>query len=310
MIKEYIHIPIMLNECIEALNIKPDGIYVDCTTNRGGHATEIAQRLGENGRLICIDLDAQALAEAKERMANNPRIDFINDNYRNIISILAKLNIDKVDGVLADLGISSEELDISGRGFSFMRDEPLYMTFKDQNHIDDETMTAEYIVNNWEEENISAVLWGYADETYRGRIARAICEARKIKDIKSTTDLVNIIKNVVPVTYKNKRGSHFATRTFQALRMAVNDELGGIKDLIKSLNSILTNEAVAAIITFHSTEDRIVKLSIKENNLEQVNKKPIVPSDEEVIGNPRSRSAKLRIIKLTTTKNAKNKYKK
>ena len=310
MIKEYIHIPIMLNECIEALNIKPNGIYVDCTTNRGGHAIEIVKRLGENGRLICIDLDAKALIEAKERIEakNHPRIDFINDNYRNIISILKSLNIEKVDGILADLGISSEELDISGRGFSFMRDEPLYMTFKDEKDIDDDTVTAEYILNNWEEDNIAAILWGYADEMYRGRIARAICEARQVKAIKSTTELVEIIKNVVPGKYKSKRGSHFATRTFQALRMAVNDELGGVKDLIKSLPLILKDEARAAVITFHSTEDRIVKISIKENNLEQVNKKPIVPSDKEVIGNPRSRSAKLRIIKLTTTKNAKNKY--
>lgn len=294
---------------MEALNIKSDGIYVDCTTNRGGHAIEIAKKLDKNGRLICIDLDAVALSEAKERMGVvKCHLDFINDNYRNIVQILKDLNIEKVDGVLADLGISSEELDISGRGFSFMRDEPLYMTFKDEKDINDDTVTAEYILNNWEEENIVAILWGYADEMYRGRIARAICEARKIKAIKSTIDLVEIIRNVVPGAYKSKRGSHFATRTFQALRMAVNDELGGVKDLIKSLCSILSTDAVLAIITFHSTEDRIVKMSIKENNLEQVNKKPLVPSDDEVIRNPRSRSAKLRIIKLTTTKNAKNKY--
>ncbi len=294
---------------MEALNIKSDGIYVDCTTNRGGHAIEIAKKLDKNGRLICIDLDAVALSEAKERMGVvKCHLDFINDNYRNIVQILKDLNIEKVDGVLADLGISSEELDISGRGFSFMRDEPLYMTFKDEKDINDDTVTAEYILNNWKEENIVAILWGYADEMYRGRIARAICEARKIKAIKSTIDLVEIIRNVVPGAYKSKRGSHFATRTFQALRMAVNDELGGVKDLIKSLCSILSTDAVLAIITFHSTEDRIVKMSIKENNLEQVNKKPLVPSDDEVIRNPRSRSAKLRIIKLTTTKNAKNKY--
>lgn len=297
MDKEYIHIPIMLSECIKALNIKPDGIYVDATTNRGGHAIEIAQRLGESGRLICIDLDAQALEEAKERLSQSKcKVDFINDNYRNLEKILSDLNIDKVDGILADLGISSEELDISGRGFSFMRDEPLYMTFRDKADIDDDILTAEYIVNNWSEETISSILWGYADERYRGRIARAICEAREIKEIQTTGELVEIIRNVVPGAYKGKRGSHFATRTFQALRMAVNDELAGIQDLIKSAKKVLQVEGRMAIITFHSTEDRIVKLAIKEQSFNFINKKPIVPSDSEQKENHRSRSAKLRVI--------------
>ncbi len=295
--KEYIHIPIMLRECIEALDIKPDGIYVDATTNRGGHAIAIAKKLNKNGRLICIDLDAKALAEAKERMDEIVcKIDFINDNYSNLEKILAILNIEKVDGILADLGISSEELDISGRGFSFQRDEPLYMTFKDQVDIDDDTLTAEYIVNNWGEETIAAILWGYADEMYRGRIARAICEARKVKSIHTTGELVKIIQDIVPKFYKNKKGSHFATRTFQALRMAVNDELGGIKNLIASAKKVLKIESRMAIITFHSTEDRIVKIAIKEQGFNFINKKPIVPSDSEQKENNRSRSAKLRII--------------
>lgn len=304
---QYIHIPIMLNECIEALQIRENGIYVDCTTNRGGHSLEIIKRLNSQGTLICIDLDSVALAEAQNRFedyyvnnaiasANRANIIFVNENYRYIKNILQSHNISEVDGVLADLGISSEELDISGRGFSFMRDEPLLMTFKDNSAIDDDTLTAEYVVNNWSEETLATILWAYADEQYRGRIARAICEAREREHISTTTQLVNIIRNVLPQAYVKKRGSHFATRTFQALRMVVNDELGGVKDLIHDCKGLLSKGGRMAIITFHSTEDRIVKLAIKENNYILINKKPITPSEEETKQNPRSRSAKLRII--------------
>ena len=307
--KDYIHIPIMLQECIEALQIKCDGIYVDCTTNRGGHSLEIIKRLNHKGKLICIDLDQVALDEAKERFENyfkdnkisennRPQINFFNKNYRELGEILGLV---LVDGILADLGLSSEELDISGRGFSFMRDEPLYMTFKNEKDIDNDTLTAEYIVNNWSKETLETILWGYADETYRGRIARAICEARKIKQIKTTKQLVEIIENVVPRSYKNgqhknKKRSHCATRTFQALRMAVNDELGGIIQLLETCKERLQVAGRMAIITFHSTEDRIVKQNIKSLGFKIVNKKPIVPSDEEIRSNIRARSAKLRVI--------------
>ena len=299
----------MLQECIEALQIKCDGIYVDCTTNRGGHSLEIIKRLNHKGKLICIDLDQVALDEAKERFENyfkdnkisennRPQINFFNKNYRELGEILGLV---LVDGILADLGLSSEELDISGRGFSFMRDEPLYMTFKNEKDIDNDTLTAEYIVNNWSKETLETILWGYADETYRGRIARAICEARKIKQIKTTKQLVEIIENVVPRSYKNgqhknKKRSHCATRTFQALRMAVNDELGGIIQLLETCKERLQVAGRMAIITFHSTEDRIVKQNIKSLGFKIVNKKPIVPSDEEIRSNIRARSAKLRVI--------------
>lgn len=302
----------MLNECIEALQIKSEGIYVDCTTNRGGHALEIIKRLNSEGVLICIDLDSVALLEAKERFENyfkdnkisennRPQILFFNKNYRELGKILDQVSTKKVDGILADLGLSSEELDISGRGFSFMRDEPLYMTFKSQNDIDEDTLTAEYILNNWSRETLETILWGYSDETYRGRIARAICEAREIKQIKTTRQLVEIIENVVPYNYKggqrkNKKSIHCATRTFQALRMAVNDELGGIIELLTICKERLQIEGRMAIITFHSTEDRIVKQNIKSLGFKIVNKKPIVPSDEEIRSNIRSRSAKLRVI--------------
>ncbi len=308
-------------ECIEALKIKSDGIYVDCTTNRGGHSLEIIKKLNDKGILICIDLDQIALIEAKERFEDyfkenkilknkRPQIIFVNENYRNLNQILISINKEnsKLDGILADLGLSSEELDISGRGFSFMRDEPLYMTFKNENNIDDDTLTAEYIVNNWSKETLETILWGYADETYRGRIARAICEAREIKEIKTTKQLVEIIENVVPRNYKNtqyrhkngqhgnKKGIHCATRTFQALRMAVNDELGGIIELLTICKERLQIGGRMAIITFHSTEDRIVKQNIKSLGFKIINKKPIVPSDEEISSNTRARSAKLRII--------------
>ncbi len=346
--KDYIHIPIMLTECIEALQIKSEGIYVDCTTNRGGHSLEIIKRLNHKGKLICIDLDQVALEEAKERFENyfkdnkisennRPQILFFNKNYRELGEILSstptltlpqgegtnalafqpplegggqRRNDDGrwglVDGVLADLGLSSEELDISGRGFSFMRDEPLFMTFKSEKDIDDDTLTAEYIVNNWSQETLETILWGYADETYRGRIARAICESREVKEIKTTRQLVEIIEDVVPHNYKNgnrkngqhknKRGTHCATRTFQALRMAVNDELGGIIELLTTCKERLQVEGRMAIITFHSTEDRIVKQNIKSLGFKIINKKPIVPSDEEIRSNTRARSAKLRVI--------------
>ncbi len=307
MAKSYIHIPIMLNESIEAMNIKSDGIYVDCTTNRGGHAIEIVKRLDSHGTLICIDLDSVALLEAKDRISNffsenkvnikdQPAIHYVNDNYRNLEKTLDCLKIDKIDGALADLGLSSEELDISGRGFTFQKDEPLYMTFLDTASIDDDVLTAEYIVNNWSEETLATILWGYADETYRGRIARAICEARKVADIKTTTQLVKIIADVIPRAYKNKKGSHFATRTFQALRIAVNDELSGVRDLLQALKNRLNNGGRAAIITFHSTEDRIVKQKVRELIFTLVYKKPLVPTEQEIKANPRARSAKLRVI--------------
>lgn len=297
----------MLSECIEALQIRPDGIYVDCTTNRGGHAMEIVKRLDNKGVLVCIDLDQVALNEAQDRLEtyyignkisikNRPKVYYVNQNYRNLEKVLDDLKIDRIDGALADLGISSEELDISGRGFTFQKDEPLYMTFLDSQQIDDDVLTAEYIVNNWSEETLATILWGYADEKYRGRIARAICEARRVSEIKTTSQLVSVLREVLPRAYTNKKGSHFATRTFQALRMAVNDELGGVRDLLQAFKNRLPSGGRAAIITFHSTEDRIVKQKVRELMFALVYKKPLVPTEQEIKANPRARSAKLRVI--------------
>lgn len=291
------HIPVLLHESIEGLAIKKGGIYVDCTTNRAGHSVEIAKLLGKKGKLICIDLDKNALAEAKKKLSevkNAPEVHFIHSNFRHIQEILNKLKIERVDGILADLGISSEELDASGRGFSFRTNEKLTMTF-DSNPSEDET-TAFDILNSWSESTIADILYGFADETYSRRIARAIINRRVIKPIETTYELVDTIANAVPASYRHRK-THFATKTFQALRMAVNDELGSINELISSLPNILNEGGRACVITFHSTEDRTVKQGLRnlENIMKIVNKKAIIPTDEEIEINPRARSAQLRI---------------
>ncbi len=291
------HIPVLLHESLRALAIQEGGIYVDCTTNRGGHSLEIAKALGKNGTLICIDLDQVALEEAKNKLDAlevKPTIHYIHSNFRHLQAILADLQIENVNGVLADLGLSSEELDSSKRGFSFRFDEPLLMTFNAS--ITEDTTTAYDIVNTWNEESIADVLYGFADETYSRRIAKRIIDARKRGRIETTLQLVDIIASAVPAAYRHKK-THFATKTFQALRMAVNDELGSIHDLISSLPHVLQTGGRAAIITFHSTEDRIVKKELRSlsESLTILNKKAIVPTDEELKHNPRARSAQLRI---------------
>lgn len=292
------HILVLLHECIEGLAIKEGGVYVDCTTNRGGHSVEIAKRLGEDGVLICIDLDKSALEEARtllETVEKGPKIHFINSNFRHVSSILADLKIPHVDGLLADLGISSQELDSSGRGFTFRYDEPLVMTY--DSSPDEGTTTAYDIVNFWSESTIADVLFGFADERYARRIANKIVEHRKGAPIKTTFELVDIIKSAVPSLYTHKK-IHFATKTFQALRMATNDELGSINDLLAALPEALNTNGRACIITFHSTEDRIVKHGLRTfgDVVRIITKKPIIPSKEEITSNPRSRSAQLRIV--------------
>lgn len=292
------HIPVLLQESIEGLSIKEGGVYVDCTTNRGGHSAKIAEILGENGTLICIDLDDIALGEARARletMKKLPKLHFIKSNYRYLPSIIKDLKLTHVDGILADLGISSEELDESGRGFTFRYDEPLLMTF--DAHPEEDTTTAYDIVNSWSESTIADILYGFADERYGRRIARAIVEERDKAPIKTTFELVSVIEKAVPALYRHRK-IHFATKTFQALRMAVNDELGSISDLLKALPQILASNGRAAIITFHSTEDRIVKNLFREqqDTLKPITKKPIIPTEEELQHNPRARSAQLRIV--------------
>lgn len=296
--KKTMHIPVLLQETIEGLNIKEDGIYVDCTTNRGGHSMKIAKALKKNGTLICIDLDKDALKEAEQEIAkikNPPTLYFVHSNFRHIASILKELGISHVDGILADLGLSSQELDEAHRGFSFRFDEPLLMTYDSDPKED--TTTAFDIVNYWSESTIADILYGFADETYRGRIASAIVKRREEKQIKTTFELVDIIASAVPTMYRHRK-THFATKTFQALRMAANDELGSIHDLIEALPDILASHGRACIITFHSTEDRIVKQGLRAKNetLKQITKKAIIPQEKELEENIRARSAQLRIV--------------
>jgi 16S rRNA (cytosine1402-N4)-methyltransferase len=292
------HIPVLLEESLEALSLKKGGTYVDCTVNRGGHSLRIAEAIGASGTLVCIDLDQEALAEAREKLGklkDIPTLHFVHSNFRHLRQILDGLGIKEVDGVLADLGISSQELDDSGRGFTFQKDEPLRMTFDAQ--PTEEMVTAHDIVNSWSETTIADVLYGFADETFSRRIARRIVEAREQGEIKTTKELVDIIASAVPAAYRHKK-THFATKTFQALRMAVNDELGSIHDLIESLPSVLAKGSRAAIITFHSTEDRIVKRELRSHadTLSFISKKAIVSKEEELQANPRARSAQLRIV--------------
>ena len=292
------HIPVLLNETLEGLALKEGGVYVDCTTNRAGHSIKIAEAIGSNGTLVCIDLDKEALKEAEENLKNvknAPTIHFVHSNFRHVATILKDLHIDHVDGVLADLGLSSQELDESKRGFSFRFDEPLLMTF--DAHPTEDSLTAFDVVNTWSEETLKDILFGFADETYRGRIAKAIVEKRKEKEIKTTFELVDVIAGAVPAMYRHRK-THFATKTFQALRMAVNDELGSITELIDALPVVLKEKGRACFITFHSTEDRIVKQGLrgKGESLKLVNKKAIIPEEKELEGNVRARSAQLRIV--------------
>lgn len=291
------HIPVLLHESLDALAIKKGGTYIDCTTNRGGHSYEIAKALGKNGTLICIDLDQDALHEAEVKLSalkDKPTLHFVHSNFRHLTSILVEASIEKADGILADLGLSSQELDSSGRGFSFRFDEPLQMTF--DAHPTEDVTTAYDIINKWTESSIADVLYGFADETYSRRIAKRIIDARARGKIETTLQLVDIIASGVPQEYRHKK-THFATKTFQALRMAVNDEVGSIADLIDSLPNVLRTGGRASIITFHSTEDRIVKKCLRSHpdTLKILNKKAIVPTDKELEENPRSRSAQLRI---------------
>ena len=250
------HIPVLLKESIEGLKIKQGGIYVDCTTNRGGHSVEIARVLGTEGVLICIDLDQEALREAREiieKVKNLPKLHFIQSNFRYLPSILKDLKISHVDGILADLGVSSQELDDSKRGFSFRFDEPLLMTYT-KNPDEDQT-TAYDIVNCWSESTIADVLYGFADETYSRRIASAIIKKRDEAPIKTTFELVDVIGGAVPALYRHRK-THYATKTFQALRMATNDELGSTGDLLETLPEILASNGRAEFTSLRCSSSR------------------------------------------------------
>ncbi|EGD50729.1 16S rRNA (cytosine1402-N4)-methyltransferase [Thermoanaerobacter thermohydrosulfuricus] len=303
---EYSHKSVLLKETIEYLNIKPEGIYVDGTLGGGGHSEEILKRL-TTGKLIAIDRDLDAIKASKERLKNYKNVEYINDNFKNIKEILKSLDIDKVDGILLDLGVSSYQLEEVERGFSYMKDAPLDMRM-DKNS----PFSAYDVVNKYSQQELERVIREYGEEKWASRIAKFIAKEREKGEIKTTFQLVEIIKNAVPASAR-REGPHPAKRTFQAIRIEVNEELKGLDKAIEDMVEVLRGKGRIAIITFHSLEDRIVKNTFKklenpctcphnmpctcgkEPLIKIITKKPVLPSKEEIETNSRSRSAKLRV---------------
>lgn len=306
---EFHHISVLLNECIDNLNIRPDGIYVDGTMGGGGHSLEIAKRL-TTGRLICIDQDPNAHEAAGKRLAEyKDRITFVRDNFGNIADILDSLGIEKIDGMLLDIGVSSHQLDEAERGFSYQQDAPLDMRMNP-----DRPFSAYDVVNGYDEDELDRVIFTYGEERWARRIAQFIVKERENKPIETTGELVDIIKKAVPKGAR-KDGPHPAKRTFQAIRIEVNGELEVLQRAIDDVAARLAVGGRLCIITFHSLEDRIVKEAFRkqENSCicppqfpvcvcgkkplgRVITRKPILPSKEELEENPRSRSAKLRVL--------------
>ncbi len=291
------HVPVLLHEAVEGLELKAGDTLIDATLGAGGHSSEVSKQYAGNVSIVGFDLDQNALALAKTTVElAGGTLTQILSNFRRMEKECRERGIEEVQGVLFDLGVSSMEFSNSGRGFSFKYDEPLLMTLN--SHPDEDTLTARAIVNSYTEEDLANIIFEYGEERLSRRIAKAIVTARRIKKIETTFELVDIIKGSVPAAYRNGR-IHPATRTFQALRIATNDELGALKDGLQGAWNLLAPGGRIAVISFHSLEDRIVKNMFKEWGKEQakiITKKPIVPGREEIISNPRSRSSKLRII--------------
>ncbi len=302
---DFKHISVLLEECIDALNIKEDGIYVDCTLGGAGHSNEILKKLSSKGRLIGIDQDLDALNAAKERLKNYENVTFVHNNFYNIKEILEELKIEKIDGVLMDLGVSSYQLDEAERGFSYMKDAPLDMRMNREN-----SFSAYNVVNDYSEEELSDVIKSFGEEKFAKRIANFIINRRPIN---TTLELSDIITAAIPAKFR-REGGHPAKRTFQAIRIEVNKELTILNKTIEDAVEALNNYGRIAIITFHSLEDRIVKIKFKELQdpctcpkelpmcvcgktpiIKLISKKPIEPSLEEKDLNSRSKSAKLRV---------------
>lgn len=291
------HIPVLINEAVQDLAIRENGIYVDATLGFGGYTELIAGQLG-SGKVIGIDADRQALNLVENRLSTQiaeGKIILKHSNFRFIEQVLAELRIESVDGIVADLGLSSMELDDVSRGFSFKDEAPLDMRFDTSS----DSVTAADIVNTYSQDELAELFRNLGDEPFAGRIARVIVENRKKKAIKTTTQLVDIILSIVPSKFA-KKSIHPATRVFQALRMEVNDEIGALNSLLASSLNLLNSSGRLAIVSFHSGEDRIVKNTFREwksqGFVNILTKKPITPSELELGANPRSRSAKLRII--------------
>ena len=306
---EFKHVSVLLNECLDALNIKDDGIYVDCTLGGAGHSSHILQRLSKDGLLVGIDQDTDALKAAGERLKEYENKKLVHNNFHNIDSILEELEIPKVDGILMDLGVSSYQLDEGERGFSYMKDAPLDMRMNR-----DREFSAYDVVNSYSMEDLWRIIRDYGEEKFAKRVAEFIVNRREEKPIETTLELVDIIKAAIPAKAR-REGPHPAKRTFQAIRIEVNGELEILNKAIEDGVNRLNKGGRMAIITFHSLEDRIVKLKFRELAnpctcpkefpicvcgkkplVELISRKAIEPSKEEVEENPRSRSAKLRVI--------------
>lgn len=304
---DYKHEPVLLDESIEGLNIKSDGIYVDATLGGGGHTLEMLKR-ATNGKVIGIDQDDYAIEVSEENLKDYKNFIAIKSNFINIDEILDDLNIDRIDGILFDLGVSSFQLDMPERGFTYNYDAPLDMRMNKS-----QTITARHIVNGYDEHELSRILWDYGEEKWASRIAKFIVQEREREFIETTGQLVSIIKKAIPKQVRQE-GSHPAKKTFQAIRIEVNRELEILEDTVKKAVDRLNKGGRICVITFHSLEDRIIKNTYVDLNkdcicppefpkcvcdhrrkLKIITKKPIVPSEEEITENHRSHSAKLRI---------------
>ena len=305
---QFHHVSVLLNECLDGLNIRPDGIYVDGTLGGAGHSSQIAARL-TTGRLIGIDRDPIALKAAGERLAPfSDRVTLVHANFCEIRRVLEDLNIEGVDGILLDLGVSSPQLDDGQRGFSYMADAPLDMRMNG-----DDVLSARTVVNEWPYEELRRILYEYGEERYAPQIANAICRRREASPIETTLELVDIIRSAMPPAALREK-QHPAKRSFQAIRIAVNDELGSVEKVMADAIPCLKPGGRLAVITFHSLEDRIVKNAMtaaskgctcpssfpvcvcgKKPKVKLIAKKPIVASQQELDANPRARSAKLRV---------------
>lgn len=292
------HITVLQEESVQALALASDSVVVDCTLGSGGHARTIIDQLGKGGVYIGLDADPQAIADNQSLKTNTAaRVELVHNNFRNLTSVLDELGFQTIDAILADLGWRIEQFEAGERGFSFSADEPLFMTF---GNPEDYLITAKDIVNEWKEEDLANVFYGYGEERFARRIAKAIGAAREARGpIETAVQLADIIKHAVPGWYRAGK-THPATKSFQALRIAVNDEFSSLETLITDGVARLAPGGRIAIITFHSLEDRIVKQAFRSfvtaGTATLITKKPLTPSPDELARNPRARSAKLRVI--------------
>ncbi len=306
---EFNHISVLLNECIENLDIKEDGIYVDGTMGGAGHSSHIVKKLSDKGRLICIDQDKNAHIKGREVLKDYlDKVTFVKDNFSNVKNILEELNIEKIDGILLDLGVSSHQLDEADRGFSYNYDAKLDMRMDT-----DKGKSAYEVVNNYSEKELHTIIKEYGEEKWAKRIAEFIVKEREVKPIETTFELVSVIKKAVPKGARSD-GPHPAKRTFQAIRIEVNNELNILKQTVLDVSEKLNEGGRICIITFHSLEDRIIKNAFRQledpctcprefpmcmcgnvKSLKVITRKPILPTDEEIEFNKRSRSSKLRV---------------